>query len=337
MPSLPWPGVVFARLGMSLAVAWAIVLAFRAIQSASGRVRGTLTGAAVLGLALAPVLVPEGFPGARSLAVFVCFDAIFRIIDVTRRAGEDPAIRCGLVNDLKFFNPFPVLLVTAEERAASERVTSPIAPAVARSVVGLILFLLAWGALFRMQQSAVLRSSFVLDHVVKTALFAVTLEIIGLLAAGLERLAGFDPPRLMNGILLARTPAEFWLRYNTRVHMWLVRNVFRRVGAGRHPVRAVVIVFFVSAVLHEAAFDIALSRVDGYQFVFFMLQIPAVLVSPALERSAKRGVAAQVLAHALTVVWFAVTTVFFFRGIGEIFPFFYSAPLPGPLFGQWRF
>jgi D-alanyl-lipoteichoic acid acyltransferase DltB (MBOAT superfamily) len=182
-----------------------------------------------------------------------------------------------------------------------------------------------------------LRSSFVLDHLVKTALFGVTLEIIGLLAAGLERLAGFEPPRLMNRILLSRTPAQFWLRYNTRVHMWLVRNVFRRVGGARHPAWGVVAVFFVSAVFHEVTFDIALSHVDGYQFTFFMLQIPAVLASPALERFAKRGAVARIAAHAITIAWFVSTSVFFFRGIGEIFPFYYTAPMPGAVLGEWRF
>src|SRR5204862_1740629 len=139
-----------------------------------------------------------------------------------------------------------------------------------------------------------------------------------------------------NQILFSRTPAQFWLRYNTRVHMWLFRNVFRRVGGARHPVWGVVLVFFVSAVFHEVAFDIALSHVDGYQFTFFMLQIPAVLASPALERFAKRGPSAGIIAHAITMAWFVSTSVFFFRGIAEIFPFYYTAPMPGAVFGEWR-
>ena len=52
--------------------------------------------------------------------------------------------------------------------------------------VGLALFLVAWGVLFGLQKSEMLQSSFIHDHIAKTALFAVTLEIMGLLAAGLE-------------------------------------------------------------------------------------------------------------------------------------------------------
>jgi hypothetical protein len=337
MPLVPWPDVVLARLGLAVVLAWIAAAGFWFALRTPSATRVGLLCLAVLSAAAAPTLIPADSPGARALSMFLCVDAIFRLVDANRRAAEYPATREGLRKYVRFFVPFPVLLVTGEERAASERVTSPIGPAVVRTVIGLGLFLSAWAVLFALQKSALLRSSFVLDHVVKTTLFAFTLEIIGLLANGLERLAGFETPKLMNRILWSRTPAEFWLRYNTRVHMWLIRNVFRRVGAAHHPVWGVVLVFFVSAVFHEAAFDIALSRVDGYQFAFFMLQIPAVLASPALERFAKRGPNASLVARAITMAWLGSTSVFFFRGIGEIFPFYYTAPMPGPVFGEWRF
>jgi hypothetical protein len=333
MPPLSWPDDVLVRLGLSVALEWAIVFAFTAALRFRSELRLPSLMAAVFGLAASPMVIPAGSPGARALSVFVCVDAILRVIDANRRAAN----RAGFRETLRFLIPFPVLLVTGEEWAASRPARSPIGPAVVRAVIGLAMFLAAWAVLFALPKIEVLRSSFVLDHMVKTTLFAFTLEIIGLLAMGLERLAGFDAPRLMNRILWSRTPAQFWLRYNTRVHMWLIRNVFRRVGAAHHPVWGVVLVFFVSAVFHEAAFDIALSRIDGYQFAFFMLQIPAVLASPALERFAKRGWLPAAIAHFVTIVWFGMTSVFFFRGIGEIFSFYYTAPMPGPVFGEWRF
>ncbi|HVJ66356.1 MAG TPA: MBOAT family O-acyltransferase, partial [Caulifigura sp.] len=328
--------VVVERLGLSFGLAWAIVIGLLMALRSWPRLRGWSVSGAVIALAACPVLVPSEFPGARALSVFVGFDAMFRVIDVSRRQ-RDGNVAGSLRTDLGFFVPFPVLLVTGEERSAARRITSTIGAAVARAAAGLTLFLAAWTVLFALQKSQTLRSSFALDHTVKSTLFAVTLEIIGSLAAGLERLCGFDAPRLMNRILCSRTPAEFWLRYNTRVHLWMLRNVFRRVGAAHHPVWGVTFVFFVSAVFHEAAFDVALSRIDGTQFAFFMLQIPAVLASPALERFAKRGgVPARVMAHAVTIMWLLITSVLFFRGIGKIFPFYYTAPMPGTVFGVWR-
>jgi len=337
MPRFPWPAEVVERMACSFALIAIVDLSFLAVLHASSRLRRLLLGVAIALLCATPLLVPDGFDGARAISVFLCFDAIFRLVDADRRAAGDPATRAGFLDDLRFFVPFPVLLVTGEERAASAQVTSPVGPAVIRAAVGIALFLAAWATLFALSQSEMQRASFVVDHIVKAALFAVTLEIIGLVASGVERLAGFETAPLMRRILLSRTPAEFWLRYNTRVHMWLIRNVFRRAGAARHPVRGVVIVFFVSALFHEIAFDIALSRVDGYQLVFFLLQIPAVLASPALERFSKRGLPARLFAHAITMAWFVSTSFFFFRGIAQIFPFYYTAPMPGPVFGEWQF
>lgn len=337
MNLIPWPDVVLARLGLSIVLVWATSAAFWIALQTPAAIRIGLLWIAAVGVAAAPMIIPADDVGARALALFVGVDAVFKLIDANRRAGEYPSTGAGFRKYVRFLVPFPVLLVTGEEKAASERVTSSMKSAVVRTAIGLSLFLVAWGVLFGLQKSALLGSSFVLDHIAKTALFGVTLEIMGLLAAGLERLAGFEPPRLMQWILLSRTPAQFWLRYNTRVHMWLIRNVFRRVGAAHHPIWGVVLVFFVSAVFHEIAFDIALSHVDGYQFTFFMLQIPAVLASPALERFAKRGEAAGVAAHVVTIAWFVSTSVFFFRGIAEIFPFYYTAPMPGALFGEFRF
>jgi hypothetical protein len=73
-------------------------------------------------------------------------------------------------------------------------------------------------------------------------------------------------------------------------------------------------------------FDIATSRVDGYQAAFFLLQIPAVLASRPLERLARRGSPAGiVLAHLCTIVWLGASSIFFFYGIERIFPFYYTA------------
>jgi len=300
--------------------------------------RNTLLAISTLLLFSTPLLIPASLVRLRALAMFLAADVFFKLVDATRRAREYQASSSTFADWLRFLIPFPILLVTGEERQAARHLTTPLAVAAIRFAVGLIVFPFCWVALFAMQHSDLLRTSFALDHVVKVALFVLTLEVVNILSLGLDRLTGFETKPLINRIGISRTPAEFWLRYNTRIHAWLTRNVFIPVGGFRRPVRGVFLVFFVSAVMHEAAFDIALSRVDGYQFSFFVLQIPAVLASPALERFAKRGgIGTKILAHVITIAWLVATAVLFFRGVGQIFPFLYTAEPPPPLFGEWTF
>src|SRR4029079_19502710 len=113
-------------------------------------------------------------------------------------------------------------------------------------------------------------------------------------------------PPIMRHFYVSLTPAEFWSRYNTRIHDWLESNVYRPAGGKS---RGVIAVFFVSAVLHEFAFDVATSHPDGYQFTFFILQAPAVLCSPYLKRLADRyGIAGRTLVRSLTILWFYFTS-----------------------------
>jgi hypothetical protein len=120
--------------------------------------------------------------------------------------------------------------------------------------------------------------------------------------------------------------SEFWQRYNNRIHEWLYRNVFLPCGGWRNPVRGIILTMLASALLHEVVFDLATSSVDGYQFAFFALQIPAILLSSRLERLAHRGgMAGTIATHAVTVVWMATTSVLFFHGVARIFPFVYAS------------
>lgn len=326
--------------GFALAViaAYAVGIGFWFVFRAATRPRWAAVVIAIVLLSSVPLFVPFTSVRLRALVAFLSTDVLCKLVDAARRVREYQSPAATFADWLRFLVPFPVLLVTGEERQAARQLTTPLPVAAVRAGIGLVLFLLCWVVLFTLHPNPVLKSSFALDHVVKMTLFVGTLEVISLLALGLDRLAGFETRPLMNRIWAARTPAEFWLRYNTRIHAWLTRNLFIPIGGFRRPVMGVVVVFFVSALLHEVAFDLALSRVDGSQFLFFLLQIPAVLLSPALERFAKSGGRlTRVMAHIATIAWLVLTAVLFFRGVGQIFPFFYSAEMPPPLFGEWSF
>ncbi len=148
---------------------------------------------------------------------------------------------------------------------------------------------------------------------------------------GLERLAGFDTRPIVRNAFLARTVAEFWCRFNGRMHAWYRRNVFRPSGGWHAPARATALVFLVSGLHHELMFGIATSGFTGYQLAFFLVQAPAVLASGRLERLARRGgLAGKVAAHGITILFLSVTSVLFFHGVSRVFPSILvnGSPLP---------
>jgi hypothetical protein len=159
-----------------------------------------------------------------------------------------------------------------------------------------------------------------LGYAVKLAVFVAAIESVSRAAFGLERLAGFDTRPLVRSMALSRTVAEFWRRYNHRVHDWLLFNVSLPAGGRKAPAWGVLATFLASGVFHELAFGIATSRLDGSQLLFFLLQVPGVWASGPLERLARRGVAGRVLAHGTTVLWMVGTTPLFFRALGRVFP-----------------
>jgi hypothetical protein len=129
---------------------------------------------------------------------------------------------------------------------------------------------------------------------------------------------GLDP---MDRPLLAVTPADFWRRYNRPAQQFFHDHVYRRLRGS--PLRAVVITFAVSAIIHEYVFDIAVSRVQGYQTIFFLLQGAAVAATIRF-RPTGRWIWPAV---AFTFLFNLVSSVFFFASVQGVVPF-YANGLP---------
>jgi hypothetical protein len=318
--------VVAFLLAVSAAYVLAAAIFFPVLHWRSAAATGwkVLVAAAVLAC---PLLIPSDQIMGRAFASLVCVDLFFRLMDLSRQvrlSGTGPAIWQDYA---WFLNPFPALLVVyaAKERVSSPKGSTGVA-ALVRTGAGGILFLGMLALTLAVRQNGILRGSFWLDHTVKVAIFAVAIESLSQALAGLERLAGFKTRPIVDWAILSRTPAEFWSRYNNRVHDWLYLNVFLPSGGRRAPHRGLIAVFVVSALLHELMFGIATSRFDGYQATFFLLQIPAVMLSGSLTRfRAGWGIAGQIVARGLTILWFGVTSVFFFHGVDRVFPFVYAS------------
>lgn len=276
----------------------------------------------------APLLIPAASPGLRAAAACLSGDLAMTMVDAFRRRGR---VGWGFGAYLRSLVPFPVFAVVAPDlrrRLARPDRAGPLLRRVAGGVAGVALGV---GLAVAKRGVPAFRSSPWLDHAAMLAVFVLTIESLSRALHGLERLAGYDVAPIIRRAYTARSAAGFWRLYNGRVHLWLGRHVFRPCGGTRNPARGVFRVFLVSGLFHEVMFDVATAKVTGYQLAFFLLQAPAVLASPRLERLAARpGVGGAAAARGLTVAFLAVTSVLFFRGVADIFPFIYAGRPPLP-------
>jgi D-alanyl-lipoteichoic acid acyltransferase DltB (MBOAT superfamily) len=120
---------------------------------------------------------------------------------------------------------------------------------------------------------------FALEHSAKVVGFYLALLPAAGAAVAVWRLVGGTARDSMDQPYLARTPADFWRRYNRPMQQFFYEDIFKPVGGIRSPIRATLLVFALSAIIHEYVFGIALGRVQGYQAAFFMVQGCAVVAT----------------------------------------------------------
>jgi hypothetical protein len=276
-------------------------------------------GAAVLA---SPCLIPPGRPFLRFLAAVNAISLAVKLYDLDFAARR--GIRPRLSEFLAFLPNFGSLVLRrlpAEPRPTARQNLSRLVLGGA----GLTLGVAVLAALFRVDWDPY---PFAVEHSAKLLGFYVALlPGVAALAAG-WRLLGGRLREPMQHPLAARTPADFWRRYNRPVQQFFYENVFKPAGGLRAPVRATLLVFALSAVIHEYVFGIAIGRVQGYQTLFFLLQGVAVV---ATLRFKPRGAWALPWVAA-TLAFNLATGVLFFASMNGLLPF-YAHSLPGWLKG----
>jgi len=171
---------------------------------------------------------------------------------------------------------------------------------------------------------------FLVEHSAKLiALYVPLLSGLSTGAAGL-RLLGGSAQDTMNRPYLARTPAEFWRRYNRNMQHFFLEDVFKPLGHRLGRPARIMIVFSVSAMLHEYVFGIATGRVQGYQTAFFLLQGIAVA---GTTRVRPRGWQAIPWATG-TALFVLLSSTLFFASMQGVVPF-YSRPFGGWSWEGW--
>ncbi len=273
-----------------------------------------------------PLLIPAEHVILRAIVTFLCAELMLKMLDVARQFRRRGRGAVGFPAYSRFLIPFPVLFVIFGRRENRTPFRGSWRLMGLKILSAAVVILLGFALVDFFAQFSIVRTYFLVDHLLKLAIFVLTIEGISRLTNGLERLAGFDIRPVIDRAYVAQTVAEFWCRYNNRVHAWLEINLFGPFARRGKPLWGITLSFFVSGVFHELGFGIATSRFDGYQFLFFMLQLPAVLISRPLHRWAIRGgMASRLAARSFTVLWMTATSIFFFHGVNRIFPFFYAS------------
>ena len=165
---------------------------------------------------------------------------------------------------------------------------------------------------------------FALEHSVKVVSFFLVLFPFTAAAAVVWRMLGLPGRDIMHNPFAARTPADFWRRYNRPVHEFLEQDMYKPL-AGRHgaaTARAAALTFLVSGAIHEYVFAIPVGRVQGYQLAFFLLQGLAVAATARVKPRGWR-VAPWVAA---TFAFNLATGVLFFASMDRVVPIYDNAP-----------
>ncbi len=274
-----------------------------------------------------PLIIPSGAPLVRAAALFLALDCSFRLIELMRLPGDSRKNgQPGLKDRLIFLTPLPIMTVLFEQKRRQRRPGNAKAADAASLALGCAGFAVCWGILDSLRNNPLLKESHLIDHTFKLVLFVAAVESGGRALCALERFAGYRSIPIIRLAFLARTPAEFWRRWNNRIHAWLYRHVFLPAGGAALPALGVWAACLFSGLFHELMFGIATSRFDGYQALFFTLQAPAVLLSGQLEMFARKGGRSRkAAAHAITFAWLWATSFLFFHGIDRVIPVYYTS------------
>ncbi|MCA9230585.1 MAG: hypothetical protein KDA57_08035 [Planctomycetales bacterium] len=283
-----------------------------------------LAATAVISILMCPLIIPADQVILRALTSLYAADLVFKVVELRRLATTNHFL-LQASNICRYLIPFPFLLVVYQERQSLLPFSDKNHKRITRLFGACLITLFAIGLFVGAYSFPYATSNFLLDHTVKVLVFVIFLEAFSRCLYHLERLAGYDTTPIINSLLQSHTVSEFWQRYNVRVHSWFYLNLFqpsRRAST----TYAVVLVFGVNGLLHELMFGITTSRFDGYQLMFFLVQIPAVLASRWLRRLAARNSYLKTMVHSATILWMLLTTMLFFHGVNRIVPFYSATP-----------
>lgn len=303
---MPWPELLAAILANAAVTVLSFFL-FRRTQGA-GRTLAWLTLTLVT-LPL-PALVPaEGKP-LRLVAALVTICTLVKLYDVFRTpimTRQTPLI--GYL--IAFCNPAWLVWRRAPPGIPESQDVRWIAAGVPLAILLLILL----DAVFRTDWT---NRPFLLEHLAKVPLLVAETALLANIAAAVWRSLGGRGLIPMRNLLTARTPGEFWQRWNIPAQQFFHEYVFLALGGRRGWTRGVLATFLISGLIHEYVLGIAAGRVLGSQMAFFALQGIAVVVWRRPWAPFQMAIFSVPLALAFQIA----SAALFFSGVNAVVPFY---------------
>ncbi len=163
-------------------------------------------------------------------------------------------------------------------------------------------------------------SPFWLEHVTKlVGAYLAFFDGGFVLANGLLGLTGVTYMEFSRHPVLARTPADFWRRYNRDAGRFLLEDVYAQLGRLQRDLR-ICLVFLLNGLLHEYLVLVMTGHVAKVLLAFFLLQAVAVTLTWRMRPSGRTSVLGVILTMAFNVT----SAVLFFVAIDGIFPWYVS-------------
>ena len=306
----------WVNAALAVGFAYAAALAYYPTRAARRPVREAAFGVALILVCVSPLWVTDA-PFLRLLAAMAATAFGVKLYDLVM----DPVSASGLAGGryAAWLWNFAALVWGEAGKIARRNWRSD----VSRLVVGGILFAAGGGLLGLVMRTDWTFTSFAIEHVVKVTTLFATLIPGGVAYSAAWRLAGQPALEMMVHPYLSRTPAEFWRRYNLPAQQFLYERIFKPSGGRRHPIRATLLTFTWSALIHELLFAVILLRVEGYQTAFFLIQGLAVAATLGIRPRGGSAIAA-ILA---TMAFMYTSGVLFFASFDSVLDV-YDNPLP---------
>lgn len=293
------------------AVAVAAALAYYPARRLGGASRTLAWLASSAVVALSPCLIPLTSKPLRFVGSLIAITLLVKLYDVYMESRL--ALHMSLQSYLAYLpNGFWLVLRKEPSRMLLIRDLMRLAWAAPASLLSVLIGVGLW----RKDWSAV---PFAFEHALKAASVVLAVVLIGTALAAAYRLLGGRALDPMTNPIAARTPADFWRRWNRPAQQFLTTYIFMPSGGLRRPVRATLVTFGMSGLIHEYVLGIAAGGIQGCQILFFTLQGCAVVATGHTRPSGR----IMSLWIAGTLIFNLSTSVLFFRSVDAILPFYW--------------
>ena len=292
------------------ALACIAAFAFYPAQRLANRSRASVWLACSAIVALSPCLIPTDAKPLRMLGSLLSIGLLVKLYDVhiESRLGRPLALNSYLAYMPDFFwlvrrrEPGRRLMPNELKRLAL------LGPAALLSVIPcIILFQIDWSDV-----------PVAVEHVLKVPAVVLAVILISNATSSIYRLLGGVAIEPMGNPFAAPTPADFWWRWNRPAQQFFGEYAFKPAGGFRRLIRATLVAFVVSGLIHEYVFGFASGRVQCWQILFFSIQ------GCAVAASMNRRIIGRTKLVWIVGTWLLnlATSWLFFRSVDDLLPFY---------------